>query len=153
MIEENKMQVYSEVYGILNSLGRTYINSIPKKLYDLIDEKRDKTFNPIYDVSAPLSEQKISKKATEFICMLHYNYWSTSEEKNKINKVLKYNTEQARNMYFKYEEKLNKNNAGTDADKSNEKDFDIDNDNTAIAVKNNISWLKKILNFFKNIFK
>lgn len=153
MIEENKMQVYSEVYGILNSLGRTYINSIPKKLYDLIDEKRDKTFNPIYDVSAPLSEQKISKKATAFICMLHYNYWSTSEEKIKINKVLKYNTEQARNMYFKYEEKLNKNNAGTDADKSNEKEFVINKDNTAIAVKNDISWFKKILNFFKNIFK
>ena len=105
MIEESKMQVYSEVYGMLNSLGIKYINAVPKKLYNLIDEKRDKSFNPIYDISEPLSEQKISKKATEFICMLHYNYWSTPEEKIKIKKILKYNTEQARNRYFKYEEK------------------------------------------------
>ena len=105
MIEYNtQVNVYSEVYSLLNALGSQYINALPKKLYSLIEEKRDKSYNPTFDLSMPIYKQNISKNATALICILHYNYWCTSEEeKNKINKVLKYNTEKAREMYCDYE--------------------------------------------------
>ena len=154
MVEQSSAQVYSEVYGILNSFGTVYINAIPKKLYNLINENRDKTFNPIYNMSIPLSQQNLSKKAIAFICMLHYKYWCTSvEEKIKIKKILKYNTEQDRNKYFEYEKKLNKNKSEISRDKPVKKDFNINENNTAIAVRKNDSIFKKIWNFFKHIFR
>ena len=38
----NDIIVYSEVYEILNILGKKYIDKLPKDLYNLIDESRDK---------------------------------------------------------------------------------------------------------------
>ena len=58
MVEQSSAQVYSEVYGILNSFGTVYINAIPKKLYNLINENRDKTFNPTYNMSIPLQNPR-----------------------------------------------------------------------------------------------
>ena len=90
-MEQDSMAIgYSEVYSLLNILGQKYINSITKKLYNVIENKRAKSYNPTYDLSIPLYKQKISKKGTALICLLHYNYWCESEEeKNKINQILK----------------------------------------------------------------
>ena len=151
-MEQNiQANAYSEVYGVLKILGPKYINRIPKKLYSLIEENREKSYNPIFDLTIPLSKQNISKEGTSFICLLHYNYWCTSEEeKSKINKILKYNTEQARNKYFEYEKKLNK--LEINIDKPVKKEFNISQNNTAIAVRKNDSIFKRIWKFFKHIF-
>ena len=152
MEDLSQAHIYSEVYSVLNILGEKYINALPEKLYVLIEENRDKSYNPIFDLTIPLSKQNISKEGTSFICLLHYNYWCTSkEEKIKINKILKYNTEQARNKYFEYEKKLNK--LEINIDKPVKKEFNINDNNTAIAVRKNDSFFKKIWNFFKHIFR
>ena len=91
-MENAQAMVYSEVYGILNMLGDGYIKLIPIKLYNFIKENKSIEYNPNYDSNIPLAKQNISKNATAFICMLHYNYWCTSEEeKEKLKKVLDYN--------------------------------------------------------------
>ena len=149
----SKTNQYSEVYSLLNALGPTYINAIPQKLYKLIDEKREKLYNPKYDLTIPLYKQNISKKATALICLLHYNYWCKSEEeKNKIDKILKYNTKQARDMSFKYEAKFNNNKNQRENDKLVKEDLNKDNNCTAIAVKNKNSIFKKIWNLLKRIW-
>lgn len=149
----SKTNQYSEVYSLLNALGPKYINAIPQKLYKLIDEKREKLYNPTYDLSIPLYEQNISKKATALICLLHYNYWCKSEEeKNKIDKILKYNTKQARDMSFKYEAKFNNNKNQRENDKLIKEELNKDNNCTAIAVKNKNSIFKKIWNLLKRIW-
>ena len=96
-------KAYSEVYSLLNTMSPKYIYALPEKLYSIIEEKRDKSYNPTFDLSMPIYKQNISKNATALICILHYNYWCTSEEeKNKIDKVLKYNTEKVKEEYSDY---------------------------------------------------
>jgi len=109
MVERNQRLVYSEVYGVLKSLGTTYINLIPKKIFKVIEQEREKSYNPTYNIDIPLAEQKVSKKAATLICVLHYNYWcTTKEEKERINEILKYNTKCNRIKYFEYEKKFKK---------------------------------------------
>ena len=137
--------VYSEVYSLLNALGPQYINALPKKLYSLIEENRNKSYNPTFDLSIPIYKQNISKNATALICILHYNYWCTSEEeKNKIDKVLKYNTEKVKEKYSDYENMFNSNKTQLSQEKSNEDDSNKNNNTVAIAIKNKDTIFKKI---------
>ena len=146
--------VYSEVYSLLNALGSQYINALPKKLYSLIEENRNKSYNPTFDLSIPIYKQNISKNATALICILHYNYWCTSEEeKNKIDKVLKYNTEKVKEKYTDYENMFNSNKTQLSQEKSNEDGSNKNKNTVALAVKNNDTIFKKILRFLKNIFR
>ena len=151
MIESNKSMAYSEVYGILNSLGATYINAIPKKLFDIIEQKREKNYNPIYDMDIPLYNQKISKQATALICMLHYNYWCTSEEeKEKINEILIYNTKRNREKDFEYEKNFSRNRIS----ENNEKNIEHENmklEDKYLVKKPKNTIINKILNLIKKI--
>ena len=52
---------YSEVYEILNLLGKKYIDKIPKKLYYFFEEERDKSYSKeisFNDLSDNLDVQK-----------------------------------------------------------------------------------------------
>ena len=68
IIEPKK--VYSQVYSILQLLGNSYINKIPKKLYKLIDSQRDKDYNPKYNLEISFIEQNVNKRALAIICMI-----------------------------------------------------------------------------------
>lgn len=146
-------KVYSEVYSFLNLLGQKYIEPLPKKLYNLIEEKREKTYNPIFDLTVPLYKQNISERAAAFICILHYNYWCTSEEeKHQIKKILEHNTEQAKKKYCDYEKMFNNNNPQKNKEKTIANNPNTNTDNTAIIVKNDDAIFKKIWKFIRNIF-
>ena len=146
-------KVYSEVYSFLSVLGPKYINALPKKLYSLIEENREKSYNPTFDLTIPLSKQNINNRSTAFICILHYNYWCTSkEEKNKINKILNYNTEQAKKKYCDYEKMFNNNKPQQNNEPSIENTSNTNN-TTAMIVKNDDTIFKKIWNFIKRVFR
>ena len=153
MVKQTDKLIYSEVYGIINSMGTVYINSIPKKLYNLIKENRDKTYSPIYNISIPLSEQNISKKTAAFICMLHYNYWCTSEEeKEQINKIIKYNTEKNREKYFNYEKNFNDNMFKINNVNEIEEKSQLNNNVTTLIEKKEITWIERFFDFIREIF-
>ena len=106
MVVNRQATMYSEIYGILNMLGNVstgIVSSIlcAKQILNLIEDKRFKDYTPKYNVSIPLWKQNISKGATEFICMLHYNYWIKSEdEKNEIDNILT-NNQKKKDEYLK----------------------------------------------------
>ena len=110
MVDYMQAKIYSEVYEILEILGQDYINKIPKKLYSLISDNRDKNYIPKYNKETPIYEQKLEKKTVAFLCMLHYNYWCESEmERRQINKILNYNQKLKIKEYDKYKQKFKKN--------------------------------------------
>ena len=60
-MNENTKKVYSEVYQVLNVLGDEYIRRLPKSLYNMLEEKRDTTYNPKYTDEITLDMQNINK--------------------------------------------------------------------------------------------
>ena len=101
-------EIYSEVYGILNLLGDDYKKRLPKNLLNLIENKRNLSYEPKYNSEISLLEQKIKRESLSIIALFHLNYWCNSEEeKNELKELFKTN-EQKYQAYIK--EKYNPDN-------------------------------------------
>ena len=92
-------EIYSEVYAILNTLGKKYISKLPLNLYQMIKEENDDKYNPKYNSTIALKQQNIKKETLLIIALLHLNYWCGSqEEKTELRKIfmeneIRYQTE------------------------------------------------------------
>lgn len=84
-----KEKIYSEVYAVLQMLGNKYIEKVPHGLIEIIETRRDITYNPKYINSEPLEEQGISRQSMSMIALIHLNYWCDTEvEKSELKEVL-----------------------------------------------------------------
>ena len=78
-------EIYSEVYQILNLLGNEYIDKLPTSLINMLREKRETNYNPVYTDNIPLNQQNIKKETMTIIVLLYLNYWC--EDDNEILEV------------------------------------------------------------------
>ena len=83
--------VYSEVYSVLNLLGDYFIEKIPVDTYKMIKEKRNKDYNPIYNLNISLDKQKINRRSLSVIALFDVNYWSGIERKSILKEMFKQN--------------------------------------------------------------
>ena len=156
MSSNEQSMIYSEVYGILDMLGKDYIDLIPKKLYNIIKENKNPNYTPIYDINKPLSKQNVKKRTASFMCMLHYNYWCKSdEEKREINEILEENHKNVKEKYS-VENMFNNNKKEISTTEKIEitetKKEDKIQENTALVEKKE-NIFTKIINFIKGIFR
>lgn len=141
-------EIYSEVYGILNMLGKNYIEKLPSNLYKMIKQEKINEYNPQYDSSIALEQQNIKKESLSMIALFHLNYWCDSQdEKNKLkelfeNNEIKYQTE--------LREKYNPDNLFKNRQKSVQNDYAKKNTMAMVEYKESI--FRKIINKIKGIF-
>ena len=136
-------KIYSEVYQVLEVLGDEYIGKLPIRLFNMIKEKRDIYYNPIYTTEIPLNIQNMKKETLKIIALLHLNYWcENDEERIELEKILKNN-----------EEKYTTENKGKySLKKLNNKDFmEQINENQFLEVKQEKTTLKKIIEKIRKI--
>lgn len=146
-MNENTKKVYSEVYQVLNVLGDEYIRRLPKSLYNMLEEKRDTTYNPKYTDEITLDMQNINKESLNILALLQFNYWCDSyEEKLELQNILEENEKiHEENLRKKYNSKnlfKNKKNVYTKEA--------IENNMAIVEYKENI--FRKFINKIKNIF-
>ena len=72
-------RAYSEIYAILQMLGKEYIDKIPEKIYKTIESRRDAAYNPLYNDMEEVLEGRVKRKTASILALLDYNYFSTSE--------------------------------------------------------------------------
>ena len=94
-------RAYSELYSILQMLGKEYIDKIPEKIYKVIKNRKDDTYNPIYNDMEEVLEGRVKRKTVSMLALLDYNYFSTSETDRMY---MRYILEENENKY-----KRNKN--------------------------------------------
>ncbi len=80
-------KAYTEVNCLLQYLPQSYLDKLPKKLMELIRDQSDAQYNIYIDTNKSLLEQNFSSKAIALIAVLKYNYWSTDEEKQQLEKI------------------------------------------------------------------
>jgi len=83
-----KDKAYSEVYSILNLLGKDYIDKLPNDLYKMIKENRNMEYFPVYDLSIDINEQNISEQALAMLTLLNLKCWSDEDEKKEIQREI-----------------------------------------------------------------
>ena len=147
-------KMYSEVDGVLSSMGEEYRNKVPKKMKELILKHKDNSIDVKYDMSIPLNEQGISKEALSMIALIHLNYWcKNEEEKAKLNRIFKENAiknEEEKNKLYS-PENIFKDKKNQIQENIAEQEEQASTENMKmIEYKENV--FKKIFNFIKNLF-
>ena len=139
-------RAYSELYAILQMLGKEYIDKIPEKIYKTIEKRKDDSYNPVYNDMEEVLEGRVKRKTVSILALLDYNYFSTSETDRMY---MRYILEENESKYTKEKKEyrivgINKENVNSISDM---KDLNIGlNRNEMIEYKE--SGIKKI---FKNI--
>lgn len=89
---EEKEEIYSELYSVLNLLGKSYIEKLPKQLYQLIENSRNLNYLPKYSFNEPLVNQNINKKTISMLALIDLNYWrKDNTEKQELVDILNRN--------------------------------------------------------------
>ena len=139
-------KAYSELYAILQMLGKEYIDKIPEKIYKTIEKRKDAAYNPVYNDMEEVLEGRVKRKTVSILALLDYNYFSISETDRMY---MRYILEENESKYTKEKKEYrivstNKENVNSISDM---KDLNIGlNRNEMIEYKE--SGIKKI---FKNI--
>ena len=90
-MENNKTNImYNEVYDFLNIVGLKYINLIPNKMYEFIQNNKVLDYETNIDLRKNISSQ-ISNEALAFIAYLNLMYLCKPEEKEKLIEKYKQN--------------------------------------------------------------
>lgn len=135
-------EAYSEVYAILNLMSWNSISKIPEKIWENIDNKRDK--DKIIEINN-IEDYQASEQANKLIAVLYRDYFATDEEKEVIKakeKILEQKEQEE--LYEKYNpDNLFKNKVS--------KVETVENSVAMVEYKE--SFFNKIKNWFKGLFK
>ena len=148
-MEQVTKDIYSELYAILQVLGNEYINKLPIKLYDMIENKRNYDYTPKYNEEVDFNKQGVKRETISVLALLYLNYWCESEEeKNKLNNYFIENEKKyQKELREKYDpDKIFDNNLF-----SNNSEKIIENNSLAVVKPKNkiIQLVEKIIKMFK----
>ncbi len=150
-------EMYSEVYAVLNLLGNSFITKLPPSLYAMIQEQKLDTYTPKYTMEIPLSQQNLKKQSVAMIALFQLKYWCRNdEERQKLKNIFEENTrknEQEMREKYSTDNLFKKKNSIQQEVESNENLEKIEENTTQAMVEYKESFIKKIINKIKNIFK
>ena len=146
-------RAYSELYAILQMLGKEYIDRIPRKIYKVIESRKDDTYNPVYNDMEEVLEGRVKRKTVSMLALLDYNYFSTSETDRMY---MRYILEENENKYRKEKKEykiVNIDEAQKKVDNNIKEIEQINNDNYNNINKNEMIEYKEsgIRKLFNNI--
>lgn len=149
-MENTVKDIYSEVYAILNMLGKEYIDKLPKDIYNIIKEEKSSEYNPVYATTVALDRQVVKKESISIIAFLHLNYWCDEEEKIKLRELFDENED-------KYQEELKQQ----EEQEVEQEDEEIQDDNNEIEIGKEFlsmvvykeeNFVQKIFNKIRKLF-
>lgn len=137
-------KAYVEVLEIINYMGKSYKEKIPKKLVTFFEENKDSNYE--YKLEHLDSNNVFLKETLIILALIEKRYWATDDEKRILNQALKEN-EKKYQEYVK--EKYNPDNVFK---KQNSKVEKV-KDSTSIVEYKESSIFAKIKNWLKKFLK
>ena len=143
-ISLNKKRAFSEVDAFLTTLGKSYINKIPKDILDVIKSEKDESYKVKIDPDISIESQDFSREAISIILWLNLEFFCNDEQKELLEKIYSNNQklyEKEQKEKYSVENIFPKNN-----EKNNEK-------NNSLVKKEKQNLFKRILKYINNLFK
>jgi hypothetical protein len=141
-------KAYTEVLEIINHFSEDEYKKIPKEKIDFFEKNKDKDYNFQINPNVDLAEQNISQNANAILVTLFRDYFATDKQKEVLKNLLQQNQEK---IEIEKHEKYNPNNIFNNrvhADRLKDPKEEL----ALVEIKNQ-TWYRKILDFFKSIFK
>jgi len=80
------IQAYTELYCLLQYFPMAYLQKLPPKLLDILQQNSNETYRINIDVNKDIQSQNLSKKAKDILAVLTYHYWSNEDQKSYLKK-------------------------------------------------------------------
>ena len=139
-ISLNKKRAFSEVDAFLSTLGKSYINKIPKDILDVIKSEKDESYKVKIDPDISIESQDFSREAISIILWLNLEFFCNDEQKELLEKIYSNNQK----LYEK--EQKEKYSVENIFQKNDEK-------NNSLVKKEKQNLFKRILKYINNLFK
>lgn len=139
-ISLNKKRAFSEVDAFLSTLGKSYINKIPKDILDVIKSEKDESYKVKIDPDISIESQDFSREAISIILWINLEFFCNDEQKELLEKIYSNNQK----LYEK--EQKEKYSVENIFPKNNEK-------NNSLVKKEKQNLFKRILKYINNLFK
>lgn len=81
----------SETLDILNHMEKLYLDKLPKKLKDFLEENKSDTYVPHLDHSQKISQMPLKEKTKDILAAIYMNYWCAPEKKSEYMNLLNAN--------------------------------------------------------------
>ena len=140
-------KAYTEVLEIINHFSEDEYKKIPREKIDFFEKNKDKDYNFQINPNADLAEQNISQNANAILVSLFRDYFATDNQKEILKNLLKQNQEK---IEIEKHEKYNPDNIFNN--RVNTEKLKDSKEVALVEIKDQ-TWYKKILDFFKSIFK
>lgn len=141
-------KAYTEVLEIINHFSEDEYKKIPREKIDFFEKNKDKDYNFQINPNADLAEQNISQNANAILVSLFRDYFATDNQKEILKNLLKQNQEK---IEIEKHEKYNPDNIFNN--RVNTEKLKDSKEELALVEIEDQMWYKKILDFFKSIFK
>lgn len=141
-------KAYTEVLEIINHFSEDEYKKIPREKIDFFEENKDKDYNFKIDPNVDLAEQSISQNANAILVSLFRDYFATDKQKEILKSLLQQNQEK---IEIEKYQRYNPDNIFNNKTYKNGSS-DLKEELALVEIKNQ-TWYRKILDFFKSIFK
>lgn len=141
-------KAYTEVLEIISYFSEEEYNKIPKEKIEFYEEHRDRDYNFKINPNIDLDEQNISHNTNAILVSLFRDYFATDKQKEILNRLLQQNQEKLEKERY---QKYNPNNIFDNKSYNNQINT-VNEENYLIEVTKQ-TWYRKILDFFKSIFR
>jgi len=102
-MEDHKKMSYAEVATEINILFRymdeDLIAKIPQKIRDFLKSIASPTYVSKIDPRFPLNEQYLLPETEILLSVLHYEFWSTKEQRAELDAILTENEQSLNEEY------------------------------------------------------
>lgn len=153
-MNENFKGGLTEVIDILKYMDKSYVEKIPKKFMQYMEENKSKTYIPNIDHTKSFEEAVLKEETKNILATIYLNYWCNPEEKEEYKRTLE---ENEKKYYQEMQEKYNPDNLFKNEIK-NEKKIETQKNNTVNNIQNTEmieykeSFFKKIFNRIRELF-
>lgn len=135
-----------EVEYILRKLDDEYVKKIPQKVFDYIENNKDKDYVFKYDENKTLEEQNLNINTISILTYINMEYLLDAQHKKEMIDFLK------KDELIAEQEKLKKYNPNDIFKNNKNNKKDDKNEEVELIVVKTEKWYKKIFSFLKNIF-
>lgn len=147
MVSVELSESITETLDILEHMEKSYVDKIPKKFKNFLEQNKSLTYKPQLNHTENLKDMKLKDKTKNILATIYVNYWCNEKQKEDYIKLLKENE-------IKYQEELKeKYNTDNLFKKNQEEISNTYTENLPIKVSEKQNIFVKIVNYVKNLIK
>lgn len=144
-MKQEYKEAFTEVNEIIKMMPDELANKIPNKFKEMIENERDKKYNP--NIQEPLEKQRLKNETIIILGLIYRDFLCSPDEKRKLQEKDARELQEVQNVI---EQEIREKYNPDDIFKTKKQSI-IEEDTDMIIVKEE-KWYKKIFSFIKKLF-